>query len=137
MRLWDPLGIRELCALLRDPVFRGRGVPRGDGRPVLLVPGFLAGDWTLRVMHSWLGRVGYESHLSGILLNVQHSERMISGLRRTVAELARKTGSRISLVGPSRGRVLCQGLSPRPPNNIEQLIALGSPLAPLTPWPPG
>ncbi len=132
MRLWDPLAIRELSALLRDPVFRGRGVPRGDGRPVLLVPGFLAGDWTLRVMHSWLGRVGYESHLSGILLNVQHSERMISGLRRTVAELARKTGSRISLVGHSRGGLLAKVLSQRRPNNIEQVIALGSPLADWT-----
>ncbi|TMF40155.1 MAG: alpha/beta hydrolase, partial [Chloroflexi bacterium] len=58
MRLWDPLAVRELSALLGDPVFRGRGVPRGDGRPVLLIPGFLAGDWTMRVLHGWLGRIG-------------------------------------------------------------------------------
>ena len=49
MRLPDPLALRELSALLRDPVFRGRGVPHGDGRPVLLVPGFLSGDWALTV----------------------------------------------------------------------------------------
>src|SRR2546423_7872458 len=49
----------ERVALLRDPVFRGEGVPPGDGSPVLLVPGFMAGDATLRVMAGWLRRLGY------------------------------------------------------------------------------
>ena len=132
MRLWDPLSIRELSALLRDPVFRGRGVPRGDGRPVLLIPGFLAGDWTLRVMHGWLGRIGYQAHLSGILLNVHHSERMLAGLRRKVAEIQKVTGSRVSLVGHSRGGLLAKVIGQRRPQSIEQVIALGSPLADWT-----
>lgn len=132
MRLWDPLAIRELSALLRDPVFRGRGVPHGDGRPVLLVPGFLAGDWTLRIMDSWLRRIGYRTFLSGILLNVQHSERLISDLRRKVAELERETGSRITLIGHSRGGLLAKVLSQRRPQNIEQVITLGAPLADWT-----
>jgi pimeloyl-ACP methyl ester carboxylesterase len=130
--LWDPLAIREFSALLRDPVFRGRGVPHGDGRPVLLIPGFLAGDWTMRVMHSWLGRIGYQSNLSGILLNVQHSERLLSGLARKVAEIKKQTGSRVSLIGHSRGGLLAKVLSQRRPEGVEQVIALGSPLADWT-----
>ena len=130
--MWDPLAVRELTALLRDPVFRGRGVPRGDGRPVLLVPGFLAGDWTMRVMHAWLGRIGYESHLSGIVLNVQHSERLLAGLKRTVNEIADAAGSRVSLVGHSRGGLLAKVLSQRKPDDVEQVIGLGSPLADWT-----
>ncbi|HKW59104.1 MAG TPA: alpha/beta hydrolase [Candidatus Dormibacteraeota bacterium] len=132
MRLWDPFAVRELSALLRDPVFRGRGVPPGDGRPVLLVPGFLAGDWTMRVLHAWLGRIGYTSHLSGIVLNVQHSERMLANLRRRVAEIADAAESRVSLVGHSRGGLLAKVLSQRKSDNIEQVIALGSPLADWT-----
>ena len=132
MRLWDPFAVRELSALLRDPVFRGRGVPPGDGRPVLLVPGFLAGDWTMRVLHAWLGRIGYTSHLSGIVLNVQHSERMLANLRRRVAEIADAAESRVSLVGHSRGGLLAKVLSQRKPDNVEQVIALGSPLADWT-----
>lgn len=132
MRLWDPLAIRELSALLRDPVFRGRGVPRGDGRPVLLVPGFLAGDWTLRVLHSWLERIGYRSHLSGIVFNVEHSERLIARLRRKVGEIAKESGSRVSLVGHSRGGLLAKVLAQRRPQAVEQVIALGSPLADWT-----
>ena len=132
MRLWDPLAVRELSALLRDPVFRGRGVPRGDGRPVLLIPGFLSGDWALRILHGWLERVGYQSHLSGIVLNVQHSERMISGLGRTVSRIATASGSRISVVGHSRGGLLAKVLSQRKPDDVEQVIALGAPLADWT-----
>jgi len=130
--LWDPLAIREFTALLRDPVFRGRGVPRGDGRPVLLVPGFLAGDWALRVMDSWLGRIGYETYLSGILLNVQHSERLLAGLRRKVIEIEKETGSRVSLIGHSRGGLLAKVLAQRRPQSVEQVIALGAPLADWT-----
>ena len=132
MRLWDPLALRELSALLGDPVFRGRGVPRGDRRPVLLIPGFLAGDWTMRVMHSWLDRLGYRSYLSGILLNVHHSERLLAGLRRKVIEIQKETGSRVSLVGHSRGGLLAKVLSQRRPQIVEQVIALGSPLADWT-----
>jgi len=130
--LWDPLAIREFTALLRDPVFRGRGVPRGDGRPVLLVPGFLAGDWALRVMDGWLGRIGYETYLSGILLNVQHSERLLAGLRRKVIEIEKETGSRVSLIGHSRGGLLAKVLAQRRPQSVEQVIALGAPLADWT-----
>jgi len=132
VRLWDPLSIREFSALLRDPVFRGRGIPHGDGRPVLLVPGFLSGDWMLRVMDSWLKRIGYRSFLSGILFNVHHSERMLSGLRRRVAEVEKEAGARVSLVGHSRGGLLAKVLSQRRPKNIEQVITLGSPLADWT-----
>ncbi len=118
MRLWDPFAIRELSALLKDPVFRGRGVPHGDGRPVLLIPGFLAGDWTLRMMHAWLGRVGYRAYLSGIVLNVQHSERMLAGLRRKVGAIQKETGSRVSLIGHSRGGLLAKVYSQRKPEGL-------------------
>lgn len=132
MRLWDPLAIREFSALVRDPVFRGRGVPKGDGRPVLLIPGFLAGDWTMRVMHAWLARVGYRAYLSGILFNVQHSEKLLAGLRRKVEAIQEESGARVSLVGHSRGGLLAKVLAQRRPQGVEQVIALGSPLADWT-----
>lgn len=129
MKLTDPLALREFAALVRDPVFRGRGVPRGDGRPVLLVPGFLSGDWHLGVLHNWLARVGYRPYLSGILFNVQHSERMLAGLRRRLTEIHTETGTRVSIVGHSRGGLLAKVLSQRRPLLVEQVITLGAPLA--------
>jgi triacylglycerol lipase len=132
VNLWDPLALRELTALLGDPVLRGRGIPHGDGRPVLLIPGFLSGDWSLRIMHSWLKRIGYDAHLSGILLNVQHSERLLSGLRRRLDEVRDGTGSRVTLVGHSRGGLLAKVVAQRRPDSVEQVVTLGSPLADWT-----
>jgi pimeloyl-ACP methyl ester carboxylesterase len=132
VRLWNPFGLRELNALWRDPVFRGRGVPHGDGRAVLLIPGFLAGDWSLRLLHSWLERIGYSSHLSGIYLNALHSERMLAGLRHRMAEIQKEEGGRVTLIGHSRGGLLAKVLSQRRPNSVEQVITLGAPLADFT-----
>lgn len=72
LRWWwgHPLGEArahlELARLLVSGVYRGEGVPAGDGSPVLLIPGFLAGDVTLAVMHGWLRKIGYRSYRSGI-----------------------------------------------------------------------
>jgi pimeloyl-ACP methyl ester carboxylesterase len=132
VKLTDPFSLRELTALLGDPVFRGRGIPRGDGRPVLLIPGFLSGDWSMRVMENWLGRLGYRTFLSGIVLNVQHSERILAGLRRRLVEIHAEAGTRVSLIGHSRGGLLAKVLSQRRPQLIEQVITLGAPLADWT-----
>lgn len=132
MRWWDPLAFREISALLRDPVFRGRGVPPGDGRPVLLIPGFLSGDWSMRPMDNWLSRAGYRSYVSGILFNVHHSERMLAGLRRKVAEIQKETRARVSLVGHSRGGLLAKVFAQRRPESVEQVIGLGAPFADWT-----
>ncbi len=129
VRVPNPFAVRELSALLRDPVFRGRGVPRGDGRPVLLVPGFLSGDWSLLVMEGWLRRIGYSTRLSGITFNVLHSEHVLAGLRHRLVELEAEHGSRVSLVGHSRGGLLAKVLSQRRPESVEQVILLGSPVA--------
>lgn len=129
MRLWNPVGIREFAALSRDPVFRGRGIPRGDGRAVLLIPGFLSGDWSMLIMSSWLRRIGYAPHMSGINFNIHHSEHLIAGLRKRLASVRAQSDGRVSLVGHSRGGVLAKVLSSRAPDSVEQVIGLGSPFA--------
>jgi triacylglycerol lipase len=129
VEFWDPFALREISALVREPVFRGRGIPHGDGRPVLLVPGFLSGDWMLRVMDGWLNRIGYRPHPSRILLNVQPSESLLAGLRRRVGEIASESGSRVSIVGHSRGGLLGKVVAQRWPDSVEQVITLGSPIA--------
>src|SRR5688572_31278729 len=70
----------ELARLLVDPVYRGEGVPRGDGMPALLMPGFLAGDMSLSVLGGWLERIGYEPHGSGMVFNVDCSDRAFDRL---------------------------------------------------------
>jgi triacylglycerol lipase len=133
---WDPMPPMwregrvslEYLRLMRDPVFRGVDIPPGLGRPVLLVPGFLAGDWTLHTLFQWLRRAGYNPQAAGVAFNVVYSEVMLRPLIDTLVELHRRTGARVSLVGHSRGGVLAKVLSHRKPELVEQVITLGSPL---------
>lgn len=118
----------EFVRLMADPVFRSVDVPPGLGRPVLLIPGFLAGDWTLRTQHDWLRRVGYRPRLAGVAFNVRYSEVMLRPLMNALEALHRKTAARVAVIGHSRGGVLAKVLSHRKPDLVEQVITLGSPL---------
>ncbi|TME53040.1 MAG: alpha/beta hydrolase, partial [Chloroflexi bacterium] len=118
----------EYLSLIRDPVYRGVDVPPGLGRPVILIPGFLAGDWTLRTPFGWLRRVGYRPQLAGMVFNVMYSEVMLRPLLDALQHLQHRTGARVSLVGHSRGGVLAKVLSHRKPDLVEQVITLGSPI---------
>jgi pimeloyl-ACP methyl ester carboxylesterase len=133
---WDPIPpmwlegriYLEYLRLIRDPVFRGIEVPSGNGRPVMLIPGFLAGDWTLRTPFDWLRRVGYKPRMGGVSFNVMYSEVMLRPLIDSLQQVHRRTGARVALVGHSRGGVLAKVLSHRRPDLVEQVITLGSPL---------
>jgi triacylglycerol lipase len=137
MGRWDPIPpmwlegrvYLEYLRLIRDPVFRGFEVPPGLGRPVLLIPGFLAGDWTLRTPFGWLRRVGYRPRMGGVTFNVMYSEQVLRLLTDALAALQRRTGARVSVIGHSRGGVLAKVMSHRKPELVEQVIALGAPLS--------
>lgn len=118
----------ELGRLLLDPVFRGAGVPRGDGRPVILLPGFLAGDQTLAVLGIWLYRLGYAPHVCGFRANADCSDRALSRVRRRIAALHRRSGRRVAVVGHSRGGHLARAIGADQPGPVSHAISLGADL---------
>jgi triacylglycerol lipase len=122
----------EAAALLRDPIFRGDGVGHGRGRPVLLIPGFLAGDGSLAVMSNWLGRCGYRPGRVGMIANVDCSSAALARLEPRLERLVAEQGSRAALVGQSRGGSLAKVLARRRPELVCGIVTLGSPeLEPL------
>ena len=116
----------ELARLLVDPVYRGDGVARGDGRPALLMPGFLAGDASLSVMHGWLERMGYTPCGSGMVFNVDCSNRALMRLDARLADLYERTGRRAALIGHSRGAHFAKALAHRNPDKVAGVISLGA-----------
>ena len=116
----------ELARLLVDPVFRGEGVERGDGMPALLIPGFLAGDSSLSVMHGWLRRIGYDAHLSGIIWNVDCSDRALDRLEARLGGIHERTGRRVALIGHSRGAHFAKALAHWRPERVSGAISLGA-----------
>jgi triacylglycerol lipase len=117
----------ELARLMRDPVFRHVDPGLGGGRPVLLVPGFLAGDGSLGVMTGWLRRSGYRTRRAGMRFNVDCSTKCVDLLECRAEELAERYGQRVALIGQSRGGTLGRALAVRRPDLVKTLIALGSP----------
>lgn len=116
----------ELARLLVDPVYRGAGIPHGDGAPVVLVPGFLAGDATLAVMRGWLGRIGYDAHGCGMVANVDCSDRAADRLHDQVVALHERTGRRVAIIGHSRGGHFAKALARRDPEHVAAAISLGA-----------
>ena len=118
----------EWAGLRRSDVFRGDGVPPGDGRGVLLIPGFLAGDGSLGTMTQWLRTAGWHTKRAGIRANVACSETACARLEERLEALAERTGDRVAIVGQSRGGVFAKALGARRPDLVSGVIALGSPV---------
>jgi triacylglycerol lipase len=118
----------ELGRLLADPVWHGIGVPHGDGRPVVVMPGFLAGDQTLRVMAAWLRRLGYRPRFAGFVTNTDCSDRALDRVERTVDELWDAYGRRVALIGHSRGGHFARALAARRPERVSHAISMGADL---------
>jgi pimeloyl-ACP methyl ester carboxylesterase len=117
----------ELSVLPFDPVFYGLGVPHGNGKPVLLIPGFLAADASLSVMGGWLFRLGYKPRFSGIrLANVDCSDRAVNRLEQRLEQIVAKNGRKAALVGHSRGGHFAKALASRRPDLVDQVISMGS-----------
>jgi triacylglycerol lipase len=126
--LWREVRIGlETAALLRDPVFRGDGVADGRGRPVLLIPGFLAGDASLAMMAGWLGRAGYRQTRAGMRANVDCSGAIAARLESRLERLVAEQGRRAVIIGQSRGGTIAKVLARRRPDLVCGVVGLASP----------
>jgi pimeloyl-ACP methyl ester carboxylesterase len=118
----------EAAALLRDPIYNGDGVRSAGGQPVLLIPGFLAGDDSLGFMTKWLRRTGHQTRSAGIRANIDCSGRTLARLMERTEVLAERHGRRVVLVGQSRGGTFARVIAVQRPDLVSGIITLGSPL---------
>ena len=117
----------ELAGLVRNPVFRGEGVADGRDQPVLLIPGFLAGDGSLTLMGRWLKGTGHYPKRAGIRVNVNCSGVVVDRLEERLEELVVLKGQRAAIVGQSRGGHFAKVLALRRPDLVSGIVTLGSP----------
>jgi triacylglycerol lipase len=115
----------DAARLLVSPVLRGRGVPRGDGRPVLLLPGFLAGDYTLATMGGWLRMIGFRPSGARFVANVSCSDEALLRVEERAEKLFTEHQRRLALIGHSRGAHLAKALATRRPELVSHVIGLG------------
>jgi triacylglycerol lipase len=130
--IWrESLWMFEWARLRLSPVYYGRVPARGDGTPVIVVPGFLGTDVYLSELHLWLARIGYEPVLSDIGRNADCPDVLLERLTETLDATYERADRRVVLVGHSFGGVLARAAAERRPQQVAKLVALGAPLREL------
>ena len=128
LMLWEGRAIHELGAFLGALPLLSLA-PRGDGHPVLVLPGLVASDVSTRPLRAFLKSRGYavsgwrQGRNLGLREGVQHA--MVD----LVHELHDRHGGKVSLVGWSLGGLYARQLAKMMPGRVRSVVTLGSPFA--------
>jgi len=106
-----------------------RRAPRGDGQPVLVLPGFMAGDGSTSRLRRFLKAQGFAPHP---WLQGQNRGPHV-GVREALVErlesLFNRYGRKVSIVGWSLGGIYAREIAKQAPEAVRQVVSLGSPFA--------
>ncbi len=102
--------------------------PLRVSEPVLLVPGFLAGDSSLSAMNRTLRHQGFRTYRAEIRANVGCTLAASAQLEERLEEITQRRGSRVRIVGHSLGGMLARGVAARRPDLVAGIVTLGSPM---------
>jgi pimeloyl-ACP methyl ester carboxylesterase len=103
--------------------------PRGDGHPVLLLPGFMGSEATLIALELFLRHRGYAVETWGLGRNVGFHVKHASALEQKIRHVHHTSGRKLSLVGWSLGGVFAVYGADRAPECVRSVVTLGSPLS--------
>ncbi len=103
--------------------------PRGDGHPVLVLPGFLAGAPSTQFLRRALRTLGYRSYDWRLGYNLGVRAGMTEQLPARLTDIrARNDGRKVSLIGWSAGGIFARELARAHPDDVRMVITLGSPI---------
>jgi len=128
LMLAEARGLFELnSSLLLSPLLLR--APKGDGHPVLALPGFLASDLSMAPMRRYLTELGYDTHAWNMGRNLGGVASKRGALRDLLRRIHDQTGRKVSLLGWSLGGVYARDLALQMPDMVRDVITLGSPFA--------
>lgn len=101
--------------------------PLGDGHAVMVLPGFLGDDGYNAAMRRFLRGLNYTVYGWGLGRNLGPRNGTLEGLESRLMELNERHSGPISLVGHSLGGIFSRELARAFPEQVRQVISLGSP----------
>ena len=107
---------------------------RGDGHPVLVIPGLLTGDPATILLRTVLRGLAHDVSGWSLGTNRGPTGHVVQELRAQLDRLHRRSGRRVSLVGWSLGGLYAQELARAAPASVRGLITLGSPVRRSPRW---
>ena len=126
-----PRTLAEVTWLLGTWPFLG-DLPAGDGHPVLVLPGFAADDESTWFLRRFLTLKRYRA-IPWLLGTNTGAADVQERLVRRVYRLMRTYRQPLSLVGQSLGGVFAREMARRFPDQVRQVITLGSPFGATDP----
>ena len=96
--------------------------------PVVLVPGFMAGDTTLLLLSHHLRRLGHRTYRSTMHANVGCSQAAALDLERRIEAISMRRERKVTLVGHSLGGLLARTIAARRPDLVDGVVTMGSPM---------
>lgn len=103
------------------------GAPRGDGHPVMVLPGFMADDYSTIALREFLSGRGYAVEGWGFGRNLGPRDHLAERLEERIGEIHARSGRRVSLVGWSLGGVYAREIAKWAPRDVRSVVTLGSP----------
>jgi triacylglycerol esterase/lipase EstA (alpha/beta hydrolase family) len=105
--------------------------PRGDGRPVLILPGLVNPDWANIALRRYLRRLGYDARGWGLgpNLGARSVGREAEKLDALVKAVFEERGEKVTLVGVSLGGMMARLMAHRWPDRVREVITISSPFA--------
>ena len=106
-----------------------RMAPKGDGHPVLVLPGLAASDVSTKLLRTYLRDRGYRAH--GWKMGANHGPRpgVEERMQQRLADLYQRYGRKVSVIGWSLGGVYARELARNAPDQVRSVITLGSPFS--------
>jgi len=103
-------------------------LPKGDGHPVLVLPGFGTADRSTIRLRLLLRSLGYRSYGWRLGANIGPTPEVVDGLRDRVAHIrSTNNDQRVSIIGWSLGGIYARLLARENPTHVRQVITMGSP----------
>ncbi|MEO8936795.1 MAG: alpha/beta hydrolase [Burkholderiaceae bacterium] len=129
LQLLEGRAVFELGATVSMWPLLSLAAPKGDGHPVLVLPGLVASDLSTRVLRRYLRERGYYVHGWKQGRNLGLRDGVEKAMFQRLDTLNQKHGRKVSLIGWSLGGLYARVLAKHNPDAVRGVITLGSPFA--------
>lgn len=121
------VGIEASQLMLQYPLLRLQA-KRGQGEPVIVLPGFMSDDSSTVVLRYYLNSIGYDAIGWGLGTNRLPMLSLLPRLQALIDQVVERHGQKVRLVGWSRGGILSRELARDTPEKVARVITIGSPV---------
>jgi alpha/beta superfamily hydrolase len=120
----SPLEFTRLLAALPDLALQ----PRGKGEAVVVLPGYGASDTSTRPLRGYLSWLGYAAEGWNLGRNRGDVQNFVRAVSQKIQRQCETSGAPVHLIGWSLGGVIAREVARENPDQVHQVITMGSPL---------